>query len=1062
MKKFILSVILLLCILHSKAQLFHEDFEVADSVISSGNPGWTSNNSVSVGGSFCYTSGIQNAGDTTILSTLFFDCSSASKVFLSFDHICKSEFSDMGVIEVSTDSGATFIQLDNSNSYYVPNSSSWTGGFASSSYSAWLPPVYPDNTWWKKEVFNVSSLLANMPSVVIRFRLYDGNNNGGVGNAGWFIDNLSVESFAVEDAGVTEISNPGVSVVANASVPVDIMVKNYGADTLFSFSTGYTINGGSFTTQPWTGVLSPGDTVSIGLPAFTAPNGTFTVCAFTSIAGDANQSNDSLCMGSNGIPILTLPYSDDFEGTNAGWLEPNLPGTPTLWELGTPNYGLTNTANSGTRCWDTNLDTSYIGPANAILYSPYFDFTGVGNASLSFWQNRNTEPGEDGLRLEFNTGGGWITLGKANNPLNTTWYTDSLLNSTQQPAWEGNSNGWVQCTYPLPSLLAGLPNVQFRFVFSCDGVVNSDGVSIDDFSIDLSSCGSTINFSTNPGLCGDSYSFNYTSSAPVLSQFWDLGNGALSSQATANSFYTSGSYLINLYIVDSNGCASSSIQTITVNSGFSVNTGPDVFSCLAPAQLNAVPSQPGTYLYNWSPIAGLNNPFIQNPQASHVDSITYTVTVTDLSNGCTATDQIIVSAYSAYNDTITICLGGATFLDLGPGGGNTYLWQNFTDTLGNITAVNTGGQTLLVSQPGTYTATATFPLCGVINSIFTIGIDTSCITDVWPGDCNYDQTASNDDLLNIGLSYNTSGPVRPAANINWIAQPAPDWQNYFTAGINFKHSDCDGNGTIDSADVQAILQNYGLVHPLKPADEQSIQSITPSIYLTADVDTAGLSDVINITVNLGTASVPVDSIYGIAFSITYEQFLVDTNSATTDFSASWIGIPGSNAITLEKHFSSQGFSDLAITRRNQSNIFNGDGPIAVMTIVTTDNLSGKTLMNLKLMDIRAITYSEYVIPLTGIGDSVIIDPNFTAVEDIDVVNDIMTFPNPAQNDLFIRSKNTRINSIELKNSLGQSIRKQTVNGASTHLNTSGLSNGIFFLSVLTDKGVISKKVQVIK
>ncbi len=1067
MKKIILSLTLTLGFYSVNAQLFHEDFEVADSVISSGNPGWFSNNRLSVGGSFCDSASIQNAGDTSILSTLFLNCSGTSKVFLSFDHICKAPNSEVATIEVSTDGGLNFVPLTSANSYYAGNGSLGSGfTFSDVVYPEWLagtPTAMPDNSWWKHETFNLNNLLANQANAVIRFNLYDGNYDGSNGSSGWFIDNLKVDTIAPPDAGVIVVPGFGITSVAGNSMPVDPVVRNFGADTLYTFNVGYTLNGGSPVTQPWTGTLAPGDTVTVSLPPVIIPSGPVDICAFTDVTGDADISNDTLCISGFGAPIVNVPYFDDFEGANYGWIDPSPLGTATIWELGLPNYGQTNSTHSGVRSWDINLDTSYFGPCNSILYSPYFDFSSVGNASLSFWQNMNTEAQIDGMRLEYTTNGiNWNTLGTANNPLNASWYTDPAINSTQQPGWEGNSAGWVQSTYPLPSNLSFQSNVQFRFVFSADNAVDIDGVSLDDFSIIPSSCGNTISSIAVPTTCGDSLLFSYTSTAGIDSFYWDLGDGTTSTQPGITNYYTAGNYQVMLYTIDSNGCAASSIANISVTNGFSADAGPDVVSCGGATQLNVTLTKPGAYTYSWSPIAGLNNPFIPNPQANHVDSLSYIVTVTDTITGCVSSDEVVVSAYSGLSGIITICQGGATIFDLGPGA-FSYLWQNFTDTLGNIFPINVSSQTYLASQPGTYTATATFPLCGVINSSVQLVADTNCITSVWPGDCNYDQTANNKDLLNIGLAYNITGPLRPGATTNWVAQPVPDWNYYFAAGINYKHSDCNGDSIVDSLDVPAILLNYGLNHPLKPASSVSFEKVnTPALFLTANVDTAGISDTIQLTLNLGTAAIPVDSIYGIAFTITYDPTLVDTTiSPSYDFSSSWIGVPVIDALTLEKHFTSQGRSDGGFVRFDHNNIYNGSGPMGLMTIVTTDDLSGLAVIKFDFSNVFAVTHSEYLIPLTVLGDSVVLDPNWNGIDTPDA-DMISVYPNPASTDLIVRSKYHGVISIELNNLLGQTIRNIPMEGNMIRIDVSDLSEGIFFLSVLTDKGVISKKVQVIK
>lgn len=51
---------------------------------------------------------------------------------------------------------------------------------------------------------------------------------------------------------------------------------------------------------------------------------------------------------------------------------------------------------------------------------------------------------------------------------------------------------------------------------------------------------------------------------------------------------------------------------------------------------------PANYTYSWTPGATLNNPNIQSPVATPTSTTTYTVTVTDISAGCTGTAQVTV------------------------------------------------------------------------------------------------------------------------------------------------------------------------------------------------------------------------------------------------------------------------------------------------------------------------------------------------------------------------------------------------------------------------------------
>ncbi|MEO0310663.1 MAG: hypothetical protein RIQ89_320, partial [Bacteroidota bacterium] len=183
--------------------------------------------------------------------------------------------------------------------------------------------------------------------------------------------------------------------------------------------------------------------------------------------------------------VQSLPYVNDFEGSVQGW---TTGGTGSQWELGTPGFGLTNSAFSGTQCWDISLLTGYANNTDAYLYTPQFDFTGTIVSTLSFWQNKNCELNWDGTYVEYSTDGTtWHILGNdtSNNSFSNNWYNTVRLISSNPPipAFTGNSNGnWIESTHEL-SFLSNEPNVGFRFVFHSDASVVGDGFSIDNFRI---------------------------------------------------------------------------------------------------------------------------------------------------------------------------------------------------------------------------------------------------------------------------------------------------------------------------------------------------------------------------------------------------------------------------------------------------------------------------------------------------------------------------------------------------------------------------------------------------
>ncbi len=165
---------------------------------------------------------------------------------------------------------------------------------------------------------------------------------------------------------------------------------------------------------------------------------------------------------------VTLPYFENFENGMNGWSTAD-DGQGTAWELGTPTFGHTLAAFSGSKCWDVNLNTAYLNNANCQLISPIFDFSNVSRVYVSFQTNYRVEYLWDYLSVQYTVDNGdvwnYLPFPELNNP-------------------DGYTSRWVESSLVIDELY-GYPNVQFRFSFVSDANVIYDGYSIDDFKIEM-------------------------------------------------------------------------------------------------------------------------------------------------------------------------------------------------------------------------------------------------------------------------------------------------------------------------------------------------------------------------------------------------------------------------------------------------------------------------------------------------------------------------------------------------------------------------------------------------
>ena len=488
-----------------------------------------------------------------------------------------------------------------------------------------------------------------------------------------------------------------------------------------------------------------------------------------------------------------------------------------------------------------------------------------------------------------------------------------------------------------------------------------------------------------------------------------------------------------------------------------------IFACQGVAHLNATPTVPGNYFYQWSPSTGLDNPYIANPVASMVNNMQYTVTVTDVNTGCSSTDDIVVTSYTFIVDTFEVC-GDSITLDFGPGA-TQYYWQYYTDPQGNGSGLNLYTQTINVINPGTYFGYAYYPGCGALTSLFHV---VACETDsVWPGDANADGQAHNMDLLTIGIGYGTNGLLRPNATINWQPEASPAWGQQLVSGVDYKHIDCNGDAVIDVNDTLAVIQNYGSLHSFNGIETRSDND--PMLYLTAPVDTVLTGTSVVVLVNLGTDTVHATDVYGIGFTVHYNPDLLQANSMGISFNNSWFGVHGLNAISIRKNFHAQGMMDVALTRIDHQNI-SGHGTIGELNFITIDNLSGKETLyqtlDLYITDVKLIRNNEDEVQLGIQNDSIVVTNLGISVHELNSLEaGISVYPNPTKDVLNVVIESTAFGqqtTAEILNATGQVISISTLTSNISSLNVSDLAAGIYFVRISSEQGSVSKRFTVIK
>ncbi len=267
--------------------------------------------------------------------------------------------------------------------------------------------------------------------------------------------------------------------VGNTSI-VKMRIKNIGASTITSMTVGYIYANGSPVTATYTGNLQTNDTVTY---TFSTPitylGGDNSLCVYVSTTGDVNLNNDTLCKTITGVPLITPSYYTNFDTVPFYWVSEGQLGT---WERGVPNNTHINAAHSSPNVWMTDLSGNYVNNIEEYLYTPYFDFSNIQNATMKFWSWYMFGSGDYG-NIEYSINGGlWSTLGYMTDPKGVNWYNNS---SNGIHNWSGTNAAWQLSTYDLSSFNNQSGTVRFRFHIKSNASGTANGWAIDDFSIEL-------------------------------------------------------------------------------------------------------------------------------------------------------------------------------------------------------------------------------------------------------------------------------------------------------------------------------------------------------------------------------------------------------------------------------------------------------------------------------------------------------------------------------------------------------------------------------------------------
>jgi uncharacterized repeat protein (TIGR01451 family) len=508
----ILLVIVTSLTLHGQTVIYNENFTPPTSGTSGGAHPWFPDSTYYTSSGYSIRDTVPGGppGTSTWYMTNSIDFSTFGYAAFQFKHICKIPAAQNATIEVSVNgTGGPWTVLNGgnykTNFYNSGQGSSFfpgNGYFSSIAYpGVWSPAnptQLPDPSWWRNEIFDISSIAAFQPNVCIRFKLTNVIGNiTTTGDYGWLIDDLKVLGGISNPPAITNLTCDKGPTYTGPFV-FQATIPSTGSTCCNSAYLYYSINNGPIQSVVMVNIF--GSFWNATIPSANPLDTINYMLQVLNWSGEeGNLPNSFMPYSSIGIPFQTpggtmqfilgngtyFPYYENFDINADGWYIDSTLNQGSTWQWGMPNVGVTSGSYSFPNCWDVDLQNPYVNNTHTYLYTPGFSIYNSSDLYLSFWRNHNMEAGHDGMRIEydFNQSGVWTTLGSIGDTNASNWY-DTLLDASGKPGWSGSTGGsWIRSSYHIASFI-GISGIwQFRFVFDADSSGNFDGVSIDDFSI---------------------------------------------------------------------------------------------------------------------------------------------------------------------------------------------------------------------------------------------------------------------------------------------------------------------------------------------------------------------------------------------------------------------------------------------------------------------------------------------------------------------------------------------------------------------------------------------------
>lgn len=343
-----------------------------------------------------------------------------------------------------------------------------------------------------------------------------------------------------------------------------------------------------------------------------------------------------------------------------------------------------------------------------------------------------------------------------------------------------------------------------------------------------------------------------------------------------------------------------------------------------------------------------------------------------------------------------------------------------------------------------------------------------CVNDcIWTGDTNKDGAVNMADLLPIGYSIGKVGVERIDASTDWYAQHSEEWnENIAGTDKNLKHVDTDGDGYISVNDTVAVQQYYGKHNNLTSG--ANIATAQVPLFFVPKTPNPAPGDLVEIDIILGTENYPATNIHGVTFGLNFNEDIVEPGSMRVDYDQdNWLSY-GNTVMSMMKE-PRLGRVESGYTRTTGV-AAHGYGKLGTVSFIVVDEIIDGTRLrdtltrvfhpqSLISMDVGG-QYVEFYSEPFELNIAHNIDEPF-----VDDNRNLIAFPNPTADYLNVHvNGNNELEQILVRSITGQEVMTMSgLSGKQAQLAfDEHISNGIYLITAICDRGVYSQKIKLVR